>query len=286
MSLQRILALASGDGSDAKTLEFAAFLAGQHGGVVEVLPVYPDAAADMIVLGMALGAPLPQESVRDLVSAERELQHAIETAAKAAAGTADVAFGAGPGSPRMSVLTRGLSPGQALSREAALADLLVVADDASRAAAVRELRNQALLADRMPVLIGRGDPAGLAGPAAIAWDGSPQAGRAVRAALPLLAMAEAIHVLQCVTGLDRKAGDPEIETLNGYLSLHGVGTAVPTFVAGDDEGEALLAAAAGMQAGVLVAGAWGHSRARETVFGGATRSFLVHRDGPSLLLAH
>jgi nucleotide-binding universal stress UspA family protein len=37
---------------------------------------------------------------------------------------------------------------------------------------------------------------------------------------------------------------------------------------------------------LLVAGAWGHSRLREAVFGGATRTFLACKDGPSLLLAH
>jgi len=49
---------------------------------------------------------------------------------------------------------------------------------------------------------------------------------------------------------------------------------------------ALMAAGEGKQAGLGVAGAWGHSRLRETVFGGATRSFLRGKDGPSLLLAH
>jgi len=126
----------------------------------------------------------------------------------------------------------------------------------------------------------------LGGLAAIAWDGSAQAGRAVRAALPLLAMAESIHVLQCVTHLDRQAGDPDIEPLNAYLTLHGVGTGVATSVEGEDEGDALLAAAQARRVGLLVAGAWGHSRLRELVFGGATHSFLRRAEGPSLLLAH
>ncbi|MGZ9113087.1 MAG: universal stress protein, partial [Brevundimonas sp.] len=149
-----------------------------------------------------------------------------------------------------------------------------------------EMLSQALLSDRAPVLIARGDPDRLAGAAAIAWDGSPQAGRAVRAALPLLAGASTIHVLQCVTTLDRQTADPDIDMLNAYLTLHGVGAGVATLVEGQDEGAALIAAAQAMEAGLLVAGAWGHSRLRETVFGGATRSFLGRKDGPGLLLAH
>ena len=99
-------------------------------------------------------------------------------------------------------------------------------------------------------------------------------------------MASAIHVLQCVTGLDQRAADPDIDPLNAYLKLHGVGAGVAMLVEGEDEGATLMAAAEGKQAGLLVAGAWGHSRLRETVFGGATRGFLRGKDGPSLLLAH
>ena len=286
MSLKHILALASGNAGDAPALAFAASLAGQHDGVVEVLPVYPDSAADMVALGMVLGATLSREAVEELAAAEQTLQNRVEDAARRAANEADVVYGAGEGAPRLVVLTRGLRPALALSRHAALADLVVIAQRSLADAPAREFLGQALLADRAPVLVARGDPERLTGPAAIAWDGSPQAGRAVRAALPLLAMASGIHVLQCVSGLDHQSGDPDIDALNGYLKLHGVGAGQATLVEGADEGAALLAAAEGKQAGLLVAGAWGHSRLRETVFGGATRSFLGRPGGPSLLLAH
>lgn len=286
MSLKRILALASGGAGDPAALAFAAWLAGQHDAVVEVVPVYPDSAIDMIALGMTLGATLSREAIEELAAGERGLQDRIESAARGAAEAADVVYGAGEGAPRLSVLTRGLRPALALSRHAALADLVVVGREGLGSGPVDELLGQALLADRAPVLIARGDPDRLSGPAAIAWDGSPQAGRAVRAALPLLAMASAIHVLQCVNSLDRQATDPDVDLLNDYLKLHGVGAGVTTLLEGGDEGATLIAAAEGKQAGLFIAGAWGHSRVRETVFGGATRSFLGRKDGPSLLLAH
>lgn len=286
MSLKRILALASGGAGDPTALAFAAYLAAQHDAVTEVVPIYPDSAADMIALGLTLGATLSRDAVEELAATERELQNRIEAAARHAANEADVVFGAGEGAPRMSILGRGLMPSVALSRQAALADMVVMAQDGLEAPLAGELLGQALLGDRAPVLIARGAPDRLAGPAAIAWDGSPQAGRAVKAALPFLAMASAIHVLQCVNSLDRQAADPDIDPLNAYLRLHGVGAGVATLVEGDDEGVALIAAAEGKQAGLLVAGAWGHSRLRETVFGGATRSFLRRKDGPSLVLAH
>ncbi|MBU2417229.1 MAG: universal stress protein [Alphaproteobacteria bacterium] len=286
MSLKRILALASGGAGDLTALAFAAHLAGQHDSVAEVVPVFPDSAADMIALGMTLGATLSPEAVEELAAAERELQDRVTESARQAANEADVVFGPGHGAPRMAVLTRGLRPALALARQTALADLVVLAQAGLGSGAGRELLSQALLGDRAPVLIARGDPDRLTGATAIAWDGSPQAGRAVRAALPLLAMASSIHVLQCVTGLDPRQADPDLDLLNRYLKLHGVGVGVATLVEGADEGEALIAAAEGLQAGLFVAGAWGHSRLRQTVFGGATRSFLRRAEGPSLLLAH
>lgn len=286
MSLKRILALASSGPSDANGLAFAAWLAAQHDSVVEVIPVYADAALDIITLGMALGASLSPDAVQDLTDADRARQDHIEAAARSAAKTADLVFGPGDGAPRMSVLPRGLRPTLALSRNAALADLVVVPQDEAADPMIDDALAQALLADRAPVLVARGDPDRLSGPAAIAWDGSPQAGRAVRAALPLLAMASAVHVVQCVSGLDPSAANPDIGLLNDYLRLHGVGSGVVVQVEGEDEGASLMAAAQQRQAGLFVAGAWGRSRLHETVFGGATRSFLRDRTGPSLLLAH
>lgn len=83
MSLKRILAAASGGPGDTTTLAFAAWLANQHHGVVEVLPVYADSAADMIALGMTLGAPLSRTAIEELAAAERELQVRIEAQGRA-----------------------------------------------------------------------------------------------------------------------------------------------------------------------------------------------------------
>lgn len=286
MSLKRILVLASGGRGDQRALAFAAEIASQHDGRCDVVPIYPDSAADMVSLGLALGASVSRDVVEDLAAAERETQNRIEEAARRAANEADVVFGDGDGAPRLSLLPRDLRPSLAVSRHSALADLAIVAQEAISDPPARDLFAQLLLVDRAPVLVARGEPDRLSGPAAIAWDGSPQAGRAVRASLPLLAMAGALHVVQCLTGLSREASDPDIDALNAYLKLHGVGQGAAVVVEGGEEGPALLGAAEAKGAGLLVAGAWGHSRARETLFGGATRSFLRHEDGPSLLLAH
>lgn len=286
MSLKHMTAIAAGGEGDSQALELASSLASQHDGVVEVLPIYPDSAADMIALGLTLGATLSPEAVEELAAAEQALQHRIEDTARAAANQADVVFGPGEGAPRMSVLSRGLRPAVALSRHAALSDLVVFGQGHLTHGAGPDVFAQCLLSDRAPVLVARRDAESLSGPAAIAWDGSAQSGRAVKAALPLLAMASQIHVVQCLTGLDRNAADSDIDSLNAYLKLHGVGEGVAVLVEGEDEGAALIAAAKGKSATLLVAGAWGHSRLRQAIFGGATRAFLRDKSGPNLLLSH
>ena len=286
MSLKHMIAIAAGGDGDSEALRLASSLARHHDSVVEVLPIYPDAAKDMVALGMTLGATLSPAAIKELAAAERELQSRIEDTARILANEADIVFGAGQGAPRISVMVRGLRPPRAVSRHAALADLIIFGQGHLDHGLGRDVFSQCLLDDRAPVLIARQTVEALSGPAAIAWDGSPQAGRAVKAALPLLAMASEIHVLQCVSGLDQTSTDPDIDRLNTYLKLHGVGEGAAVLVEGEDEGAALVAAAKGRMAALLIAGAWGHSRFREAVFGGATRTFLRGSDGPNLLLAH
>lgn len=286
MSLKHMMVVAAGREGDAPALALASSLARQHDGVVKVLPIYPDSAADMIALGMTLGATLSQQAIEELAVAEREIHTRIEAMARTAASEADVVFGAGDGAPRVSVMGRGLRPPMMLSRAAPLSDLVIFGQAHLDQSPGRDMFDQCLLGDRAPVMIARHEADALSGPAAIAWDGSPQAGRAVKAALPLLAMASEILILQCVTGLEQDAVDPDTDLLNAYLKLHGVGEGSPVLVEGAEAGSALIAAAKGKMATLLIAGAWGHSRLREAVFGGATRTFLASRDGPSLLLAH
>lgn len=79
------------------------------------------------------------------------------------------------------------------------------------------------------------------------------------------------------TSWPANGGDDESSTshLRDYLHLHGVGK-THDHEALDDRhaGEALLALAARIGAGLVVMGAYGHSRARELVLGGATRTVL------------
>ena len=76
---------------------------------------------------------------------------------------------------------------------------------------------------------------------------------------------------------------PGAEIAN-HLARHGVKTDVRHTVATDiDVGDAILNAVSDHAAHLLVMGAYGHSRMREFVFGGATRYILRHMTAPTLL---
>ena len=287
MSYKLIMALAGGGPEDAGTLAFAAALAVQHGAVAHVLPIHPDAAVDLVALGLTLGAPLSPEVTHSLSEAQGDCQRRIDTVARDAATAVDLVFGDGAGGPRMIVHPHSVTPAGELARAMVLADLVVIGQGYLRGPG-RDGRvlGQVLLDQRAPLLIARGKPERLAGRVAIAWDGSPEAGRAVRGALPLIAMASELLLLQCPKGLDPTDPAPEMAPLNAYLHLHGVGTGRPVPVTGPSAEDALVKGAHDHDVGLLVAGAWGHSRLREAIFGGATRAFLDDVDGPSLLLAH
>lgn len=287
MGLKLILVLASGRGRDERAINYGAQMAVEHDAKVEILPVYSDSAADMIALGAAVGAALSQTVIDELLAAEGEVQRRIETVARMGAAKRGAAFGFGGGGSRISVLARKLQPALALARRTALADLVVIAHDQSGDSPMRRHLGEVLLNLGAPVLVARGDgDGGVASAAAIAWDGSPQAGRAIRASLPMLQRASSVHVVQCPTGLDFQVNDPHIGRLKDYLDLYGVGIDDVELAEGDDEGAALLSLAQSRGATLFVAGAWGRSRVRETIFGGATRTFLQKDEGPSLLLAH
>ena len=120
---------------------------------------------------------------------------------------------------------------------------------------------------------------------AIAWDMSRSAARAVGDALPLLKAAKSVQVL---IGRGEKAiasGQPAASLVT-YLSAHGIKAEVDEFdSSGQKIGDALLERAASHKADMLVMGAFGHSRLREFVLGGATRRILDSSSIP-LLMSH
>jgi nucleotide-binding universal stress UspA family protein len=120
----------------------------------------------------------------------------------------------------------------------------------------------------------------------IGWDDGPQALSAVRAAVPLLQKAKAVDI--AVVDPPRHASDrPDPgQDLSLTLSRHGVSTEVVVLARTMPRvSDMLLRHATDTSAGLVVMGAYGHTRFQETVFGGTTRRMLAETDVP-LLLAH
>jgi nucleotide-binding universal stress UspA family protein len=106
----------------------------------------------------------------------------------------------------------------------------------------------------------------------VGWKDTREARRAVTDAMPFLQMAQEVRVIT----IDDDATD---ETWNGladvvaFLSSHGVKAKADVFPEKSDGGS-IDDLAEAMHADLIISGAYGHSRFREWIFGGATRSLL------------
>ncbi len=287
MSYKRIVALTFGHAGDFAALEAAAALGVTHQAHVAVFPFALDPALDLVSYGMLFGTTLPEETSAAILAGQAEQRGRLETLCRHICNEADLVYGDGEGLPRLHVLQPAGRAEIALSHALTLADLVVVSQESLTAVPVaHDAFSQVLLQQRAPVLVVRQDFEVSGQRVMVAWDGSAEAGRAVRQALPLVAMASSTVAVQCRQGLDRQAADPAFEPLLAYLKTHGVGGAEIEILDEGPEGGALVAAAARLKAGLVIAGAYGRTQLREALFGGATRAFLDDRVGPSLLLAH
>ena len=121
----------------------------------------------------------------------------------------------------------------------------------------------------------------------VAWDASRAATRAVNDAMPLLAKAESVTVL-CVDPNEDRTAHGEVPGMDiaVHLARHDVKASVETTTSGDiGIGNVLLSRANDIGADLLVMGAYGHTRLRELVLGGATRTILESMTLP-VLMAH
>lgn len=121
----------------------------------------------------------------------------------------------------------------------------------------------------------------------IGWDGGREAARATFDALPLLKKAAKVRVVRIDPQKDPSLrGSVAGADLAEALSRHGVKAEAQGYPTdGQDEGQALMRCAADSGAGLIVMGAYGHSRLAEFIFGGATR-FVLNRLVCPVLMSH
>lgn len=119
----------------------------------------------------------------------------------------------------------------------------------------------------------------------VAWKAGLPAARAVRAALPILRTARdvTLALIDPVTTPLREGENPGSDVA-AWLTHHGCTVTVQQNPSGGQEiGTVMMTRAAEAGADLIVMGAYDHSRLRETMFGGTTRSLIDQRDCPVML---
>jgi len=270
MSWVRILAPLSGGTGDAAVLAAAAQIARPFGAEVRAAYAPADVADLMPWMGEGFMGGVQIAAVESLKEAAIEGQRAAEAAVAAHADG------------RSSFVALQSPVWSALSMEARLSDVVVFDDEAARGRGPLATAFQELIADEQrPIVVAR---PGLKadGVIALAWDGGKEATRAVRTALPLLEKAARVVILSAPGSSSR---DFNPQALQAYLEARGVKAEVMVQRGSGDAGPVLLNSAKAIGANLLVAGAFGHPRLQEFIFGGTTRT-LLNGDAPSLFLSH
>ena len=121
-----------------------------------------------------------------------------------------------------------------------------------------------------------------AGRAMVCWDGSRAAARAVADALPLLARAKSIDIV-VVAGEDHKSNEVPGADVAQHLARHGLLVNVEQISSDIEVAAALLNYTADHEIDLIVMGGYGHSRMREFILGGATRTMLRSMTAPTLM---
>jgi nucleotide-binding universal stress UspA family protein len=116
----------------------------------------------------------------------------------------------------------------------------------------------------------------------VAWDGSHAAARALSDSLPLIEKAKVIEVIS-IAGPRVSYKELPGFNITRHLSRHGLNAESKRLPVSGDIGDTILSYAADAGSDFLVMGGYGHSRLREFVLGGTTRTILTSMTLPVLM---
>jgi nucleotide-binding universal stress UspA family protein len=176
--------------------------------------------------------------------------------------------------------------GEQFSRIARRFDLSIVGQSEPEGSAVEEIiAESALFESGRPVIVVpyiQKAPLKLDN-VMVCWDGSRAAARAIADSMPLLAKARRVEVV-IVTNERGKRDEIEGADIGAHLARHGLNVDVKRTALGDiDVADVLLSHAADAGSDFIVMGGYGHSRLREFVLGGVTRSIFRSMTAPVLM---
>lgn len=274
MTLKSILVLADGGAGTEATLRTASLVAKRFDAHLDVLHVRADAETMVPIVGEGMSGAMVEQVMDAMVKS-------IEARSSAALAAYQRVFGSGTGSVAWREVA-GREP-EATAAAARLADLTILGrPDTAEEAPMAATIDAALFDTGRPVLVAPPNgPDTICKCVVMAWNGSAQSARAVSTALPFLKKAEQV-VIAVGGGEDSRA---PASGLALYLERHGVQASIDGFEVGHSIGKAILDHAGRRGADLLVMGAYGHSRLREMILGGATREVLAGAAVP-VLMAH
>jgi len=245
--------------------------------------VYLDGAPE---IAPSIAALIPSNTVEQFMRNALETQRAAEDAfhqTATTAGVTDVEWRA-PAGPSI----------DAAVAHARSADLIVVSQpdplQAGWSLAAR-LVTAVLLEGGRPVLVVPyvGAPEIIGTNVVVAWDGGREASRALADALPILVRARQVTVVCLDPSASARGADVLArDRLLAYLRRHAVAAQIESDAFDEGEigfGDWLLSRVADLGGDLIVMGGYGHSRWREQVVGGATRTLLAQMT-VSVLMAH
>ncbi len=249
-----------------------------------------DAHLDVMALGTDRIHPGAYYAGAAAMAAQASMQDAIEDAKEAESAVREHMRNSLIKWEVMAAAAQIGAMGQIVARHAGLADLIVmpIPYGEGRTAEDVALVEAALFSTRTPVLIQPEGARPLPAPdkIVVAWNQSAGALAAIRAGLPLLKAARSVDI----TVIDPPEHDPERSDPGGHLaevlSRHGVSCEISVLAATMPRvSDVIRRHVADIGADMIVMGAYGHSRFREAILGGATRHMLADAKTP-VLMAH
>ena len=284
MTMAKILVAASGTTEGQSALETALLLAKRFDAHVEAINVRrnPRDAVAFMTEGMT-GAVIEEI----IATAEQDIDRRADSASHDLVGIAErlgVEITQTPAHGHASVTFRQEEgrEDEVIAERGRLSDLVVASRPTADGDAKEEVVAESVLMESGSglLLVPSGHVSDLSGNAAVAWNGSAEAARAVHRAMPLLQQAQEVAILAPEEGSMRGPGPDSLAT---YLALHGISCHVHNLPTNwTNIGDTLLEITHNEKASFLVMGAFSQGKLRQLILGGATRFMLNHADLPVL----
>ncbi|MBB3236846.1 universal stress protein [Phyllobacterium endophyticum] len=240
--------------------------------------------AHLSVLVISLASPPPIGDYAATLSDAwlKERQHDLQGLEKRASKIAQLLGQSGISASVQSEYAEFVGAAEEIGRHARYSDLIVVGPEVLKSEVLNsKVVEGALFESGRPVLIAPSGTTPTLTPkhVLLAWDSRVEAARAAREAIDMLIKAEDVHVTLVDPDTSSAMNGPEPGADVGtYLARHGVKVIVDRLPSGGDPIATVLNQhAVDVSADLIVMGGYGHSRLRERVFGGVTKSMIDDR---------